>query len=285
MVTAMLIVGRPLNGWMTWTPEPGILKLIVLGPVVLLDEVMAARKLPVPESAVHAAQGYADRSGREILHFNGHVGELTSVTVSSNGVILGGTSEGALKLWTRWSGQEAGAFPGHVRRVIRACFSRDGRTVASVGDDYFLRIWDLSSSAQRHAIKHEEPVDAVAFSPDGRLVASGGDDGALQIFDTATGSSRAAFAAGSASIAVINDLAFTPDGKTVVGATHLGLLKLWDIASGTVRVLGPVSGISRWQKSAIAASLGPSRSRQIASFPAAAVQPRCSPRETRFGTA
>jgi len=86
-----------------------------------------------------------------------------------------GTRTGAV----RWLNAETGeplAPPGAGHRLLvnRIGFSRDGTRAATVAQDGFVAIWDLSSFERiAHFKGHMQASHGVAFSPDGRRLATG----------------------------------------------------------------------------------------------------------------
>ena len=74
---------------------------------------------------------------------------------------------------------------GHKAVVKAAAFAADGRTLASVGDDAVLRLWDAATGAERVALALGlGGLRTVAFSPDGLTVVAAGVAGMVAIVDS-----------------------------------------------------------------------------------------------------
>jgi len=73
-----------------------------------------------------------------------------------------------LDLATRQSVKE---FHEHSRTSYQIAFSPDESLLASAGDDFTLRLWDVETSVNFKTIRTIHEAGAVAFSPDGTLIA------------------------------------------------------------------------------------------------------------------
>ena len=118
--------------------------------------------------------------------------------------------------------------------------SPDGLTGASAGDDWAVKIWDLSTRQVRSSLHaHTGPVHGLAFSPDGKLLASGSQDGTIALWDVDKGRVVRALLGHSRSHSSIR---FSPDGKTLVAGGENGIVKLWDVENGQEQ--SPLTGHS-----------------------------------------
>jgi WD40 repeat protein/serine/threonine protein kinase len=79
---------------------------------------------------------------------------------------------------------ESQALLGHTGAVNELTVLPDGRSLASVGDDGTLRIWDSQTGSCRRLIRlSAEPLNAVAASPDGKYIAAGGIGSTVFLYD------------------------------------------------------------------------------------------------------
>ena len=126
----------------------------------------------------------------------------------------------------------------HLGCAADVDFSPDGKTLASVGEDHRIRLWDASTGRPlRELPGHPEGVRSIAFSPDGKLLASSSSSN-IRLWDVATGRQI-----GEPIRAYPLFVAFSPDGK-YLAFTRPGVPKgrmeptdplcFWDIAAGKV---------------------------------------------------
>ena len=76
---------------------------------------------------------------------------------------------------------------GHAMAVHSLAFTPNGKSLASIGRDNVLKIWDLTNQQPLVECKCDELAWNMALSPDGRIAASAGVGGNLQLWDVANG--------------------------------------------------------------------------------------------------
>ncbi|MCA9948552.1 MAG: protein kinase [Anaerolineales bacterium] len=189
------------------------------------------------------AKVWDGRSGAELLTLSGHTGPITFITYNHDGSrIATASGDATARIWDAFSGEVLLTLEGHEAvasmatggasgGVIDVKFSPDEKTVATLGGDGTLRIWDAySGQEQRIIAAHAGAGTIMAFNPDGSQLASAGEDGTVKIWDMAAGEEF------GQQLLLINKstfaLAFSPDGKRLATMGLDGPAFIWDVASG-----------------------------------------------------
>src|SRR5437588_10860356 len=77
---------------------------------------------------------------------------------------------------------------GHTGDVASLAYSPNGKTLASGGLDFTVKLWDVAAAKERATLKgHTNSVRSVAYSPDGTILASASDDETIKLWDGQTG--------------------------------------------------------------------------------------------------
>jgi WD40 repeat protein len=121
---------------------------------------------------------------------------------------------------------------GHVRPVACLALSADGRTLVSGDASGSVRIWDLATKQERHALSnHEGPVASVAFSAAGKDLFSASRDGEIRRSSAEDGSLIATYKEPGGSLTVFA----SPLAGDMLASAGGREITLWDAGKGTVR--------------------------------------------------
>jgi WD40 repeat protein len=127
--------------------------------------------------------------------------------------------------------------PWPIRRIIDTkefsdvAFSPDSATMAAVGDDPAIRLWNVSDGKLALTLTgHTQPNTRVVFSPDGKYLLTGSSDGTARFWDLATATTKSLLSGHKASI---NDVAISADGHLAATASSDKTVRIWDLSNVT----------------------------------------------------
>ena len=119
---------------------------------------------------------------------------------------------------------------GHTDSVYTLAFSPDGKTLATAGNDSFIKLWDVATGKDKATLKgHPKAVRFLAFNPDGTLLAWVSADSTTVLWDIATCKRKSTLTGhdGPAS-----GIAFSPDGSTLATSGDDRTVRMWEVATG-----------------------------------------------------
>ncbi|KAF7643670.1 hypothetical protein LDENG_00235290 [Lucifuga dentata] len=131
------------------------------------------------------------RSGdtREPLVLKGHDDHVITCLQFSGDLIVSGSDDNTLKVWSAVTGKCLRTLSGHTGGVWcsqMAVATYDGRRVVSGGYDYMVKVWDPETEACLHTLQgHTNRVYSLQF--DGVFVVSGSLDTSIRVWDAETG--------------------------------------------------------------------------------------------------
>ena len=121
---------------------------------------------------------------------------------------------------------------GHSAPVRCVAYTRDGKFLATAGDDQTAKVWDPVTGGELMTLQgHSGAIFCLAFSPDADRLVTGGRDYSVRVWDVKSG--REIFALKRHTKGV-NSVAYSPDGARIASASDDKSLVVWDALSGRV---------------------------------------------------
>jgi WD40 repeat protein len=162
--------------------------------------------------------------------------DIYTVAFSPDGQhVAGGGVDSRIRIWKLSPTAKENTNPLVVTRfvhegaVLKLVFARDGKTLASAGEDRTIKVLDTKQFTERRNLeKQSDFVTALAFAADNKSLLVGRLDGTLALYDTATGQ---AVAPAKPEITAVEPRALQRgvstklkiSGKNLLGATAVAL--------------------------------------------------------------
>jgi len=242
-------IGRSLEVWdtRTWTP------MLSITPPRDWRQNAPASWFAFGNSSPQSQLGTA-QSTQFTIDGQSHTIWLSNspMAVSLDGRLLVqlGNPTNQLEIWDTASGRKIQSFEGHKVGVLYLAFSKDGRSLVTIGQDsmrtfvngafqgnieYGVKVWDVATWKERLWISYPLPWPLSALlSPDGHRLAVERSRQLVEIVDANNGLPLGAFTAPApATDAGWNkgkpNLAFSPDGTLLLQGSKGGI-RVWKLA-------------------------------------------------------
>jgi WD40 repeat protein len=164
-----------------------------------------------------------------IVDMNGELGSVESAEFSPDGSRIAAVTKYSndISVWRTADGTRLWNFRADEEQEI-AVFSRDGRWLASGGEDDVLRVFEAETGKLTKTIPHPAGIDALHWSPDGRFLATGDENGVVRLFRLTDWS-----LAGQAQVGkeAVNELDFSPDSKLLLVTADSNAARVLDTAT------------------------------------------------------
>ncbi len=158
------------------------------------------------------------------------LGNYLAVALSSNGKLATADAEGRIFLWQVADAGQLLAFAGKIGATRSIIFSRDGKTLATVGEDPIVRLWDTATGECIDKWKgHSDRINCIGFSADGEIVATGSDDGTAKLWAINSGQCLRTL---QGHTSAVRGLSFSPENSLLATCSDDQTAKLWDATTG-----------------------------------------------------
>ena len=198
---------------------------------------MVVKSLLATGFLILASSAYASNANPQFIGENGE----KSIAFAPDGkwLVTAGT-DGLVRIRDGTTGAVLASLAGHRSVVNSVAVSPDGRTIASVSNDFSARLWDVERRVEQRSLvvpramrnNYSYCVLAVAFAPDGRTIATGDTSGLIQLWNVETGEMEESWAADPKAV---YQIIYSPDGQTIASVGSDPVMKLWDARSHTLR--------------------------------------------------
>ena len=165
-----------------------------------------------------------------------HGGVVHTVKFSpvDNALIGSAGDNNTIKLWNLRN-DTVQTLRGHSGQVNAIAFSPNGQLLASGGDDWNFKLWDVDKRENIATLDHvvnrtRYQVKDVAFSPDGQRLATAAQH--VKLWQVSTRSEIATLQHD----AYVWTLAFSPNGQRLAAGDQGGTVKVWDVQKREVIV-------------------------------------------------
>ncbi len=123
-------------------------------------------------------------------------------------------------------------FDGDQPVISTVSLHAEGKLLVTAGDDYVVRVWDLTSGTQIHQLKgHSDWIRTSVFLPNSNHILTAGDDGNVLLFDASQGQLERKVTTVDFSI---SRLAVSPLGKTLAVAGFSNRVLLMEPKDATI---------------------------------------------------
>ena len=142
-----------------------------------------------------------------------------------NQILVSGTEDGLVHLWTRQDNLIRQSLPGHKDEVTGVAFSPQGQVIASSSQDGKIRLWTVPGQPLGQPFFGQDWITSIAWSPDGQFLVSGGKDGTVQVWNRQGNPISQPFMGHQG---VVFTVGFSPDGETIASGSGDGTIRLWN---------------------------------------------------------
>ncbi len=159
----------------------------------------------------------------DFLTLEGHGGPVKSIDVSDTHVVTA-SFDYSVGFWSL-DGGEVRWLEGH-RAGVNTVLHITGNRVASGGDDFAVRLWDLRTGVSAEFAGHQGKVMDLAVSKERDLLASASWDGTIRFWSLLAGTEEGVIDGHDGNV---NAVVFASGGDALYSASYDGTIREWDV--------------------------------------------------------
>jgi WD40 repeat protein len=153
--------------------------------------------------------------------------QRTQVRRLDTEMLIAPAAEQVIQIWRLDTWKEIALLRGHQGDIKQMVFSPDSSKLVTGATDGTARVWDISSGAQRVALK-EYAGRSIGISSDGRMLAIGLFSNAVSIASMENGDRLMMLEGHTQPVTM---LSFSPAGRSLLSADQSGQVLFWRVAA------------------------------------------------------
>lgn len=186
-------------------------------------------------------------TGRPLTTLTGHTDWVwvTAWNPLNPRQLLSASRDGTARIWDTAASPALLTLTGHIGEVKDVAWNPAGMTLASVGDDKLVHLWQFSSNSTGQADSeppvrtlagHTDAVQSVTWSPDGSKLATTSTDKTIRLWSAITLQSLVVL---TGHTELVYQTAWSPDGQTLASGGRDKVIYLWDTNTGKLKMTLP----------------------------------------------
>ena len=163
-----------------------------------------------------------------------HEAAVCTVAYSSDGLLLASGTKNSTLLSNALTGDKIADLPigseeeGFVRT---ACFSHDGKSLATAGETNFVQVWDVAGRNLRRTLQgHQGDIYSIDISLCSSLILSGSDDHNIKVWNLSSGAPLQSMVLDD----VVTSVKFSPVNSTAVCGSLDSKARVWNFQRNQV---------------------------------------------------
>lgn len=158
-------------------------------------------------------------------------GTISDIMYSPDGTRFAVTTSIGVWIYDAQSGEALDLIAGeHPDRVYATAYSPDSKTIATVGQDKTVRLWNAHTGKHlKTLIGHKDEINSVAYSPDGQVLATGSSDNTIRLWNAKSGKYIKTLKGHTQPVSSVQ---FSLNGDMLASTTLQGIIRFWSLSKG-----------------------------------------------------